>query len=157
MLTGAALLCIGLTLGVFLPGYSWLLALWVVLGIGYSLTQTPSGRLLRRSSHQEDRPALFAAHFALSHACWLITYPLAGWLGTRVGLPMTFALLALLCAATWIGCRLLWSHYDPEQIEHSHAELPPTHVHLSGSINADGHHVHTYLIDDQHRHWPTHK
>ena len=60
-----------------------LLPLWFVIGVGSSLAQTPAGRLLRRSSHAEDRPALFAAQFALSHACWLVTYPLAGWLGRR--------------------------------------------------------------------------
>lgn len=42
---------------------------------------TPTGRLLRRSAEAGDRPALFAAQFVLSHACWLLTYPLAGRLG----------------------------------------------------------------------------
>ncbi|APG87982.1 hypothetical protein SAMCCGM7_pC0783 (plasmid) [Sinorhizobium americanum CCGM7] len=61
MLAGAALLVAGLFIGVFVPSFALLLALWVAIGFGYSLTQTPSGRLLRRSSHPEDRPALFAA------------------------------------------------------------------------------------------------
>ena len=52
-----------------------------LLGLAWSAVQTPGGRLLRRSAHAPDRPALFAAQFALSHACWLATYPLAGWLG----------------------------------------------------------------------------
>ena len=60
-----------------------MLALWLVLGLGYSAAQTPSGRLLRRSAHAEDRPAVFAAQFALSHACWLICYPLAGQMGAQ--------------------------------------------------------------------------
>ena len=55
----------------------------LVLGAGASLIQTPAGRLLRRSCHEVDRPRVFAAQFALSHACWLIAYPLAGWLGAR--------------------------------------------------------------------------
>jgi hypothetical protein len=42
------------------------------------MAQTPSGRLLRRSSHTENRHALFAAQFSLLHACWLVTYPLVG-------------------------------------------------------------------------------
>ena len=44
-----------------------------------------------------DRPALFAAHFALSHACWLVTYPLAGWLGAGLGiiaLPLLYWLFS---------------------------------------------------------------
>jgi hypothetical protein len=31
----------------------------------------------RRCSGNKGRPALVAAHFALSHVCWLIAYPLA--------------------------------------------------------------------------------
>ncbi len=65
--------------------WSFLLGAWLLVGLGYSAVLTPSGRLLRRSAHAEDRPALFAAQFALSHACWLVTYPLSGWLMTRFG------------------------------------------------------------------------
>lgn len=59
-----------------------------VCGIGYSAVLTPSGRLLRRCAHAEDRPALFAAQFALSHACWLVAYPLAGALMTVARAPV---------------------------------------------------------------------
>jgi len=62
-----------------------LMPLWFVLGMGNGLVMTPSGRLLRRSAHAGDRPALFAAQFALSHACWLLTYKLAEWLGRGRG------------------------------------------------------------------------
>lgn len=84
MLGGAMVIAAGLLLGfVAAHWYSTLVVLWFVLGLGYSLAQTPSGRLLRRSAHPEDRPALFAAQFALSHACWLITYPWRAGLGPR--------------------------------------------------------------------------
>src|SRR3954462_13608102 len=78
--------------------WTWptLLATWVLLGIGYSAVQTPAGRLLRRSAQPADRPALFAAQFALSHACWLLTYPLAGWLGSAAGMPVTLIVLGSL-------------------------------------------------------------
>uniref|UniRef100_UPI003ADE4560 MFS transporter n=2 Tax=Paracoccus sp. T5 TaxID=3402161 RepID=UPI003ADE4560 len=68
-------------------GLTWpmLLGAWFFVGLGYSAVLTPSGRLLRRSAHAEDRPALFAAQFALSHACWLLAYPLSGWLMSRFG------------------------------------------------------------------------
>ena len=72
MLVGAGVLVVGSVLAIFLHSYRWLLPLWILLGIGYSAAQTPTGRLLRRSAHPEDRPALFAAQFALSHICWLI-------------------------------------------------------------------------------------
>lgn len=70
-----------------------LLLIWLLLGLGYSAVQTPAGRFLRRSVQAEDRPAVFAAQFALSHACWLITYPLAGWLGVTLPVSLTFGFL----------------------------------------------------------------
>ncbi|MEM8537980.1 MAG: MFS transporter [Pseudomonadota bacterium] len=74
-----------------------LTGLWVLTGFGYSMTLTPSGRLLTRSAKPEDRPAAFAAQFTLTHACWLVLYPLAGWLMTRFG--ATIALAGMACAA----------------------------------------------------------
>jgi len=136
--------------------WSMLLALWFVIGLSYSAILTPSGRLLRRSSHQQDRPALFAAQFALSHACWLVTYPLAGWLGAEMG--MTAALLALggLAALGIVAALLVWPAKDPEAIEHVHGDLPAEHPHLRGTAQTgEGvRHVHAFVIDDYHRHWP---
>jgi sugar phosphate permease len=48
-----------------------LIALWGLIGFGFSLTQTPIGRIINRSAREADRGAVFAAQFALSHACWL--------------------------------------------------------------------------------------
>ncbi|WP_165350330.1 hypothetical protein [Xylanimonas protaetiae] len=45
---------------------------------------------------------MFAAEFSLSHLCWLVTYPLAGWLGAA-GLAPTALLLALVAAAATAG------------------------------------------------------
>ena len=153
MLGGAALLGGGTLAAAALPSYYWLLALWFVLGLGYSVAQTPSGRLLRRSAHPEDRPALFAAQFALSHACWLIAYPLAGWAGAALGLPLTATILALL-AALAIGIALaVWPANDPETIEHSHDELPADHPHLAQAQHSRRH-SHAFVIDDLHTAWP---
>ncbi len=113
MLAGGAILVVGLLLGAFVSSYSALIALWVVLGAGYSLAQTPSGRILRRSSSAQDRPALFAAQFALSHACWLVTYPLAGWLGASVNLTAAFIGLGLLAGGAWVVSKRIW-HPDSE-------------------------------------------
>lgn len=151
MLSGASALVIGLFAGSAVGSYAWLLVLWVLLGIGYSLTQTPSGRLLRRSSSAEDRPSLFAAQFALSHACWLITYPVAGWIGARIGLPATFAVLGVIALVAVIAAAKLWPKDDPEQVEHVHADLDDGHEHLAGGGKRHRHH---YVIDDYHRHWP---
>lgn len=117
MLSGATILVAGLTAGAFARTYELLLPLWFVLGIGYSLTQTPSGRLLRRSAHAQDRPALFAAQFALSHLCWLVTYPLAGWAGKAIGLPATFLLLGVGAGAALFVALRIWPRNDPAEIE----------------------------------------
>lgn len=112
MLGGACVLCVGACLAIWVPNYGWLLPLWGVLGVGYSVALTPSGRLLRRSGTPEDRPALFAAQFSLSHLCWLLAYPVAGRMGAAFGLPATALGLGLLAAvATGVAC-LIWPPHD---------------------------------------------
>jgi H+ antiporter protein len=157
MLAGTATLVVALFIGPVVPSFGLLLPLWLALGLGYSLAQTPSGRLLRRSSQPEDRPALFAAQFALSHACWLITYPLAGWLGAKVGLPATFATLGIIAAAAIVVATRLWPAHDPAEIEHIHDTLDADHPHLVGAerIGSGHRHSHAYVIDSHHPDWPT--
>lgn len=159
MLTGAALMILGCGLSsglIYLPiGFAALLPIWFVMGVGQSLAMTPSGRLLARSAHQEDRPAMFAAQFALSHACWLVTYPLAGWVGASAGLPVAALVLAAIGTAGALFALRVWPAQDIEQLEHAHPELPPDHPHLaSGSRTAAHRHVHRYVIDDLHYMWP---
>ena len=155
MLGGAALLAAATFISAAIPSYAWLLPLWFAIGAGYSLAQTPSGRLLRRSSHAEDRPALFAAQFALSHACWLIAYPLAGWAGATLGLPATAVILSAIAASAVAAAALLWPSVDPEIVEHSHEGLPSSHVHWEkGAANGRNSHAHAFVIDDLHSSWP---
>ncbi len=158
MLASAGLLVIGLLATAALlaaPGVDrWvaILCLWPVLGLAYSAVQTPSGRLLRRSASPEDRSAVFAAQFALSHGCWLLTYSVAGWLGARAGLPVAALVLAAMAALGIAAALVNWPRADPEVIEHGHPDLPSDHPHL---IDADGHrHAHAFVIDDDHPNWP---
>ncbi|MGV8851317.1 MAG: MFS transporter [Rhodoglobus sp.] len=74
-------------------GWGWLLATWVVLGMGTSLVNTPSARLLAEASTPANRSLVYTAQFALSHACFLITYPTAGWIGAS---SLTLAAVVLL-------------------------------------------------------------
>lgn len=166
MLGGAVAL--GLGLAGAASGLSWttVLPLWALMGIGGSLVQTPGGRLLRRSSHAEDRPALFAAQFALSHACWLITYPLAGWSAAKFGLPMAALVLLALVVAGFVMAALVWPALDPQIIEHTHQALDHEHTHLDdghhGPASSSGgrhrhkplRHAHAFVIDDHHPVWP---
>jgi MFS family permease len=129
-----------------------LLPLWAALGAGYSMLMTPTGRLLRRSAREPDRPSLFAAQFALSHACWLVTYPLAGWLGTWIGLPASLLVHTGMAGAAILAAAMIWPRHDPEVIEHMH-DLDPSHPHLR-QHGAGGRHAHVFVIDALHRHWP---
>ena len=159
MLAGAGLIAVCLLVGfVLATRYAALLPLWFVMGLGYSLAQTPSGRLLRRSSGEADRPALFAAQFALSHACWLITYPLAGWLGAKFGLATSFVALGTVAAAAVLLSMRLWPSDDLVELSHRHDELVEGNPHLAGkadSADAAREHSHAYVIDDEHQRWPS--
>lgn len=153
MLGGAVVLVLGMLGGPLVGSLAGLAALWLLIGFGYSLTQTPTGRLLRRSAQPEDRPALFAAQFALSHACWLITYPLAGRFGATLGLDATFLTMAGIAALSVAGAAMLWPASEPDILAHGHPNLPAGHPHLRDHGNAG--HSHALVIDDLHRHWPT--
>ena len=171
MLAGAAVLPILLAVAALGPDYGGALVLWTALGAGASLVQTPSGLLLRQSSHAEDRPALFAAQFGLSHACWLIAYPAAGWLGARIGLGAAFLLMAAAAASGVLAAACLWPADDPQELPHVHDAIEHTH-----GLAEDLHHApqavtwrdaqtgrhrhkpvrhsHRFVIDDHHPSWP---
>lgn len=152
------LLLIGL-LSIPALSMSWLVLLlvWFLLGLGYALVLTPSGRLLRRSAHDEDRPAVFTAQFALSHACWLITYPLAGWFGHAFGMGVTMLILGSIALVGTATALLVWPAGDPDVVEHVHDDLPADHPHLRDAIRKGRawRHRHVFVIDDEHRAWPT--
>lgn len=154
MVGGAVLMVVtllGLSVEVTAFGLSWtvLLAAWLLIGLGYSAVLTPSGRLLRRSADPEGRPAIFAAQFALSHACWLIMYPLAGWLMTQFGAVPALGALAAFAGAGMLTALRLWPNEDSEILEHTHNNLPPGHPHLRQGRR----HAHAFVIDENHPRW----
>lgn len=115
MLTGAAILPVGLVAVAVItamdtgtPQWIALIGAWAVLGAATALVSTPSSRLLRRASDEADRPAVFAAQFSLSHACFILTYPTAGVLGALVGLPWTAVVLAAVGAGALAVARTAW-------------------------------------------------
>ena len=88
-------------------GWWALLGTWLILGMGTSLINTPSSRLLAEASNPENRNLVYTAQFALSHACFLVTYPVAGWIGAA-SLPVataTLTLVAILASITAFGVR----------------------------------------------------
>lgn len=173
MLTGGIVMSLCLFAGLFSPGFYSLLVLWFALGVGTSLVLTPTGRLIKQSCHAHDRPTLFAAQFSLSHAGWLIAYPLAGWVGSSAGLDAAFAVLGgVALVATLVAIRL-WPRHDPIELDHWHDSLyhdhwhdhdehhqhehggwegsaPHSHPHYHAVIR----HQHVFVIDRHHPQWP---
>lgn len=129
------------------------LAIYVIYGAGYSTIITPAGRLITQSSSDDSRASVFTAQFALSHACFLITYPLAGWIGSAVNLyAALFTLGAIALSATGLSLRA-WPANDPEEITHDHSELAADHPHVKAHQHK-GRHQHRFVIDDVHPSWP---
>lgn len=119
MLTGAALIPFALAAATVMTfagparwGWPVLLALWFLLGAGNSTILTPSSRLLRDASDEHTRPYVFTAQFSLSHACYIIAYPLAGWLGAAAGLGPAAAALTVLAILGTAGAFASWPRHD---------------------------------------------
>ncbi|MFD5702246.1 MFS transporter [Streptomyces lasiicapitis] len=117
MMTGAGVLVGGTTAAVTLIAaglttWTGTAIIWTVIGIGMALIITPTGKVLRASVGRNAIPEAFAAQFSLSHLAWLITYPVAGWLGTSAGFTLAWSVLAALAGAGAIGALLLWPRHD---------------------------------------------
>lgn len=137
-------------------GWSTLLPAWLVLGMAYAGLVTPGGRLLRRSAGNANLASLFAAQFSLSHVCWLLAYPLAGWLGATQGMGAALAALGLLALAGMLVAWRVWPEKDPLVIPHEHPDLAPDHPHRSEHEvkGSKALHSHPYMIDELHTRWP---
>lgn len=131
MLTGAGILVIAVLAAITmtLAGIvSWTVTapIWVLIGAGMALIITPTGRVIRASVDTPALPAAFAAQFSLSHLAWLITYPIAGWIGTASGLGPAWITLGALALIGAIAAPLLWRGEPTPAIE----EATPTEHHL---------------------------
>ncbi|MFI6699986.1 MFS transporter [Streptomyces sp. NPDC050509] len=112
-------------LGAVAPGAgAWVgfLAAWAAIGAACSAVLTPGGRVIRRCVGDAELPAAFAAQFSLSHACWLLTYPLAGLLATGAGLPVAALVLGALALTAAVAATVVWPAREPVRIERVHAD-----------------------------------
>lgn len=174
MAIGAAVLAACMAVGATVPDMIFLALLWLVYGAASSAAQTPTERLLRNSSSDEDRPGVYAAQFALSHACWLIAYPAAGWLGAMLSLQGTFLAMAGLAVAGLGAALAFWPRVDPMELTHTHDAVEHSHWHSHDEHHQHGHshgggtqphahphahgqtrHSHAFVIDRHHADWPT--
>jgi NRE family putative nickel resistance protein-like MFS transporter len=97
LLIGGLVLGLLLLPGVLAPPLFIFGLLWVLNGAGQALIAIPSSTLLAEHTIAEERGRAYAAHFALTHACWLITYPAIGHAAARWGAPATFTSAGVLC------------------------------------------------------------
>ncbi|MDH3977334.1 MAG: MFS transporter [Gammaproteobacteria bacterium] len=179
MLSGTVIMAAGLGLLGTGPAFPGLLITLFIVGVGWSLVQTPSGRVVNRSAAPGDRPAYFSAQFALSHACWLIFYPVAGQLSAAFGIEPTAMLLAASTLVFAVIGAVLWPPGTSKPVPHTHDPVDHEHLHTHGEHHHHHHdealgdenwdgkephrhahhhepvtHVHTLIIDDHHLAWP---
>lgn len=170
MLVGAALLPIALVAGALADDLLGLMAAWLLAGTGMSLVQTGAGRVIEASCNASDRPAFFSAHFSLSHAAWLLAYPLAGWIGAAAGFGAAFAVMTAGAVIAGIAAVRLWPRHDPEHLWHVHEEIEHSHLHgidehhaRAATEGQEPHahrhdrleHAHRFVIDAHHPLWPS--
>ncbi|MFS8201466.1 MFS transporter [Streptomyces sp. CWNU-52B] len=137
-------------------GWRWpaLLGTWAAFGAACSMVLTPTGRLIRRCVPPAERGRVFAAQFSLSHSCWLLTYPLAGWLGSAAGLlPAAAALGSVALCAGLLAVRL-WPAREQAPVEHEHTGLHAGHPHLAGAVRVRNgwRHSHPRVTEGIHAH-----
>jgi len=138
--SGAIFLTIGLSVMSTEPMFYFALFTWFIIGVGLSLVQTPSGRIVNASAAPSDRSSYFSAQFALSHLCWLITYPLVGQLVLYFGFSFSAAFLACIILTCFIFSILFWPDDDETRLTHQHKTLLHSHTH----DHDDQHHVHSH-------------
>ncbi len=88
--------------------YITLLALWAVLGAATSIISTGTARVLRDHSTETDRDEVFTAQFSLSHAAFLVTYPLAGLGASTSGQAACALALSALALLGLVGAAYSW-------------------------------------------------
>ncbi len=102
----APIMLAGLLTVAIWPHYAALCLAWWFIGAGYSILGIRGSELLATNSSGEERAHIYAAHFALSHAGWGLTYPLAGWLTSKQGFVPTAWIFAGILLVISLG---VWS------------------------------------------------
>jgi NRE family putative nickel resistance protein-like MFS transporter len=71
--------------------------LWMLNGAGQALIAIPSSTLLAEHTSERERGRAYAAHFALTHFFWLLSYPTIGHASAKWGSPLTFTGAGAVC------------------------------------------------------------
>lgn len=158
MLSGAAVSVVATAAALVLaaaPSWPAAVVAWALVGFGPGWITVNAGRVLRRSGTPAQRPALFSAQFSLSHACWLITYPVTGWLAADAGFGASWTVLALLAIVATAAAALAWPTRGGDQVRHRHDdETDRAHVADAVGSARGWTHSHTAHVDEHHPRGP---
>ena len=97
LIAGGLLLSVILLPGALRPALILFSFLWFLNGAGQALIAIPSSTLLAEHTVETERGRAYAAHFALTHLFWLISYPSIGHAATTFGVPKTFTFAGIVC------------------------------------------------------------
>ena len=148
------------------------LSAWFFIGLGLSLSQIPSGKIVNMSANPKDRTAYFTAQFSLTHLCWLMGYLAAGELVLLFGFSFTAIFFGCIVSFCYIYSVLFWPEEDPENIlihkhqpqshthihehdeHHEHHDSPKERTHEHEHRHSEIIHKHPFQIDLHHQNWP---
>lgn len=107
LIVGGVVLGLILLPGIFKPSIILFGLLWLINGAGQALIAISSSTLLAEHTQEAERGRAYAAHFALTHAFWLVTYPAIGHGAATWGAPMTFTVAGVVCLVVTAAAFLL--------------------------------------------------
>jgi len=97
LLAGGFLLGLILLPDILKPPLVLFSLLWFFNGAGQALIAIPSSTLLAEHTLADERGRAYAAHFALTHLCWLASYPAIGHASAKWGSASTFTIAGVVC------------------------------------------------------------
>lgn len=97
LIAGGAFLTVCLAPGLLVPAATAFAILWFVNGAGQALVALASSTVLAEHTTPQERGRAYAAHFSLTHLCWLITYPAVGSAIASIGAPTTMTAASVVC------------------------------------------------------------
>ncbi|MEH1976177.1 MAG: MFS transporter [Nostoc sp.] len=153
MLFGGVLITLSL-LPANYASLSGLMILLLLAGFGQNCVNLPTQTLIADRIPRDAQGRVYGAHFAWSHLWWAISYPLAGWLGSKF--PEGEFLYGSLIGLGLLVVVQLALKPPVDEYEHVHENMWHEHLHVH-----DEHHQHNHhqgiLESEPHTHSHQHK
>ena len=97
VLLGGAVAALSLLPGALRPPIFIFGVLWIANGAAQALIEIPSATLVAEHTSADERGRAYAALFAITHAFWLFTYQVTGYLAGAIGADRTFTVCGIAC------------------------------------------------------------